>query len=44
MGESDMDKRIIDQISQMVLEELRNENSLTATATDRDWETFSFFF
>ena len=27
-----MDKRIIDQISQMVLEELRNENSLTATA------------
>ena len=27
-----MDKRIIDQIAQMVSEELRNENSLTATA------------
>ena len=32
MGESTMDKRIIDQIAQMVSEELRNENSLTATA------------
>tara|TARA_Y100001970_G_scaffold267440_1_gene357476 strand:+ start:17 stop:1174 length:1158 start_codon:yes stop_codon:yes gene_type:complete len=32
MGESTMDKRIIDQIAQMVSEELKNENSLTATA------------